>query len=149
MSTVPKGLGTLEISAGIRVDTEFFPDALGHISVLGVTFVDGSAYVEIRRSRTGASLVLSTGETVPLLQPFPVGSWKTIEMRFAFGSRGTAPRVVTYIDAVPSGSAPLPADVYRSADSPRVLVGPGVATGPLGVVRMNVDNVSVRGSLLK
>jgi len=70
-------------------------------------------------------------------------------MRFAFGSSGTAPRVVTYIDAVPSGSAPLPADFYRGADFPRVSVGPGVATGPLGVVRMNVDNVSVRGSLLK
>jgi len=148
VTTAPKGLATLEISAAVRIDTEFFPDAEGHASVLSVSFVGGAGrFVEIRRGKSGSVLVLYDGTAVPLREPFPVGAWKTVEMRFTFGATAEGPRVMTYIDGVGAGQAPLPADFYRAADYPRVAVGPGAAVGPMRELRMNVDNVFLRGTL--
>lgn len=150
ISSVPKALRTLDVFVAIRIDTEFFPDGVGHTALLGVTFpAHGSA--ELRRFRDGNFLYVGdgvSGASTPSVQPFPVGVWRSLEMRFVFDTAGGPNGVVrTYVDGLPNGSALLPPGYYSADEYPRITVGPGIVYGPIGEFRMNADNVALRGTL--
>jgi hypothetical protein len=144
ITEVPKGFAIVDISVDVRIDTENFPDQAGHVAIIGMAIDGYDPFVEIRRTKEGAYLRLDDMSEQPLLQPFPVGKWKTVEMRFTFAPDAGA--VATYIDSVPAGGGNLQPGFYHADAYPRVIVGPSLAQGPIGEFRMNADNVVLRGS---
>jgi hypothetical protein len=144
ITEVPKGFAVVEIFADVRIETEDFPDLTGHAAVIGMTFDGYEPFVEIRRTMAGAYLRFDDANETMLLQPFPVGMWKNVELRFTFAP--DAGTVATYIDGVPAGGGNVSASFYHVDAYPRVVVGPSLAQGPMGELRMNVDNVVLRGS---
>ncbi len=147
VTTVPMGLRELDVQADVLIGTEFFPSDEGSVTVLGLTFVGGAGVsVEVRRDRLGTFLFVDNVRGELLWQPFPVGTWKTLELRFEFDtSGGPSGQLHTYIDGAASGTASLPRGFYAADRYPRVVVG-ALAVGPMAEFRLNVDNVAVRGT---
>jgi hypothetical protein len=144
ITEVPMGFAVVEIFADVRIETEDFPDNAGHAAVIGMTINGYEPFVEIRRTMAGAYLRFDDANEKALIQPFPVGVWKNVELRFTFAP--DAGTVASYIDGVPAGGGDLSPTFYHADAYPRVVVGPGLAEGPMGELRMNVDNVVLRGS---
>ncbi len=141
---LPMGIANITISVDVLIETENFPDEMGHVGVLGMAFDGFDPFVEIRRTKQGGYLRLDDMSEGQLLQPFPVGVWKTVELDFAFSADAGA--VTSFVNGVPAGSGKLSPTYYHVDAYPRVLVGPGLAQGPMNEYRVNVDNVVIRGT---
>lgn len=141
---LPEGIANIDLIVDVRIETETFIDGVGHVAVLGMSFNGYSPFVEIRRTKDGAYLRLDDMSESPLIQPFPVGVWKTVELDFKFSA--DAGTVASFIDGVPAGGGDLATSFYHADVYPRVLVGAGLAQGPIGEYKLNVDNVVIRGT---
>ncbi len=141
---LPTGLANITVSVDVRIETENFPDGVGHVGVLGMAFDGYDPFMEIRRTKLGAYLRLDDMSESQLIQPFPVGVWKNVELDFKFSP--SAATVTSFIDGVPAGSGNLAVSFYHVDAYPRLLVGPGLAQGPMNEYRVNVDNVVIRGT---
>ena len=141
---VPVGIANIALIVDVRIETEGFPDQIGHVGVLGMAFDGFDPFVEIRRTKEGAYLRLDDGSESALFQPFPVGVWKNVELDFVFSP--DAGTVASFIDGVPAGDGKLSPTFYHADRYPRVLVGPGLTQGPMNEYRVNVDNVVIRGA---
>lgn len=140
--------------ADVRIMTEQLTRGGGRIALLNVEWgrpgkTSPGAFVLLREA-VGMSLTVFDGLTplpsVSLGQSLPVGQWK--DFRFILYNRpmdgGSSGRLDVYIDKVLAARSPVPATFQTSTTTPIVNFGIAVATGPMGEVKMNVDNVQMR-----
>jgi hypothetical protein len=131
----------------MRIDTESFPAANGHVVLLSLHFINQGT-IEVVRFAGQTQLVLiddvlSTSPHFTLADQFPVGQWTTFTISIhnypTMGSDGDI--LATIGGSV--GQLILPQHFQTAPDVPRFSLGAPYAVGPMGEFRLNLDNVRV------
>jgi hypothetical protein len=140
----------MTIDLEIRIDTEDFPAGAGSAPLVAVTDQDGQNFIFILRRASGTWLAVNaSGPLVQLGVPIPVGMWTDLQLSIknhpvdadSGAEAGTDGSLTVRVNTRNAAVVPLPA-VWQSITEQKLIVGP-IASGPLGIFQMNVDNVRI------